>query len=37
VSIVTKVRVLLYGSAAMGAIAVLLMLNGFFLFAELPV
>jgi Domain of unknown function (DUF4337) len=36
VSIVTKVRALLYGSAALGTVALLLMLNGFFLFAELP-
>jgi len=37
VSIVTKVRALMYGAAAMGVIAFLLMLNGFYLFAELPV
>ena len=36
VSIVTKVRLLLYTSAAMGGLAILLMLNGFFLFVDLP-
>jgi hypothetical protein len=37
VSIITKVRPLMYGAAAMGVVAVLLMLNGFLLFTELPV
>ena len=35
VSIVTKVRALMYGSAALGLLALLLMVNGFFLFMEL--
>ncbi len=37
VSIITKVRPFLYAAAAMGAVALLLMLNGFFLFTELPI
>ena len=36
VSIMTKARALLWGAAAMGVVALALMLNGFYLFAELP-
>jgi Domain of unknown function (DUF4337) len=36
VSIITKARALLWGAAAMGVVALALMLNGFYLFAELP-
>jgi hypothetical protein len=36
VSIITKVRALMYTSAAMGAVALLLLLNGFYLFVDLP-
>ena len=37
VSIVTKVRALLLGAGILGLIALVLMLNGFFLFMELPI
>ena len=37
VSIITKVRALLFASGALGLVALLLMLNGFFLFTELPI
>ncbi len=37
VSIVTKVRALLIGSAIIGAVALVLMLNGFLLFMDLPI
>jgi hypothetical protein len=37
IAIITKVRPFLYGAAALGAVAFILMLNGFLLFMELPI